>query len=161
MYSDATAHTRYLFEFACDRASSSHRPSEVSARNGHFKTFLAFLTFLQLSVTITVHNILIFLEYLHNNDISPKVIQNYLASVSALALHFNIAPTHSKHGTVLRFLISISINSSFSPTSRGIFTIEMLYHTNMACDICPDPILYSYIFLLAYFRLLRMSNIAP
>ena len=62
---------------------------------------------------------------------------------------------------VLRFLRSISINSTFSPTPRGIFSIEMLYHISLACDILPDPILYRSIFLLAYFGFLRMSNIAP
>ena len=161
MISGATEHTSHLFESAWDGASSSHRPSTVSARNGHFRTFLAFLTFLQLPIVINVHNILIFLEYLHNNTISPKVIRNYLSSISALALHFNLDPRPTKYEMVLRFLRSISINSIFSPTPRGIFSIEMLYHISLACDILPDPILYRSIFLLAYFGFLRMSNIAP
>ena len=108
-----------------------------------------------------MHNILIFLEYLHNNSTSPKVIRNYLSSISALASHFNLDPRPTKHEMVLRCLRSISINSTFSPTPRDIFSIEMLYHISMACDILPDPILYRAIFLLAYFGFLRMSNIAP
>ena len=155
----ATEHTRHLFELVWDRASSSHRPSTVSAWNGHFRTFLAFLTFLQLPIVINIHNILVFLEYLHNNAISPKVIRNYLSSISALALHFNLDPRPTKHEMV--HIRSISINSIFSPTPRGIFSIEMLYHISLACDILPDPILYRSIFLLAYFGFLRMSNIAP
>ena len=89
------------------------------------------------------------------------MICNYLSSIPALASYFNFDPRPTRHEMVLRFLRSISINSTFSPTPRGIFSIEMLYHISLACDKLPDPILYRSIFLLPYFGFLRMSNIAP
>ena len=156
-----TSNSSHLFEAAWSRVATSHRPSTLAAQHLHFRTFLSFLTFLQLPVSISVHNLLIFLEYLYNNSLSPKVIKNYLASISTMAFHYNLDPTPIKHQSVTKYLRSITINSPFSPTPRGVFAIQMLYQISLACDLLPDPILYRGTFLTAYFAFLRMSNIAP
>ena len=74
---------------------------------------------------------------------------------------FNIDSSPLNHFTVSRYLRSITINSTFSPTPRGIFVINTLYQISIACDLLPDPLLYRAIFLVAFFAFLRMSNIAP
>ena len=150
-----------MFNTAWHRVTSSYRPSTASAHSRHFRTFLAFMIFMQLPITISVHNILIFLEYLYNNALSPKVIKNYLSSISAVTSFYHLDTRPLSHPSISRFLRSISINSPFSPTPRGIFTIEMMYQISVACDILSDPLLFRAIFLTSYFAFLRMSNIAP
>ena len=81
-----TSHSNHLFEAAWSRVAASHRPSTSAAHCLHFRTFLSFLIFLHLPLVISVHNLLIFLEYLYNNSLSPKVIKNYLASISTWLL---------------------------------------------------------------------------
>ena len=156
-----TSHSNHLFEAAWYRTMVSHRPSTSAAHHVHFRTFLSFLIFLQLPFVISVHNLLVFLEYLHNNALSLKVIKNYLSSISTMTSHFNLDSSPTKHETTSRYLRIITINSPFSPTPRGIFTIQMLYQISLTCDFLPDPILYRAIFLTAYFAFLRMSNIVP
>ena len=62
---------------------------------------------------------------------------------------------------VSEYLRSISINTRFAPTPRGIFDLTTLALISQACDILVDPPLFRAIFLLAFFAFLRMSNIAP
>ena len=150
-----------MFNTAWCRVTSSYRPSTASAHSRHFRTFIAFMVFMQLPIAINVHNILIFLEYLHNNALSPKVIKNYLSSISATTSFYHLDPRPVSDPSISRFNRCITINSPFSPTPRGIFTIEMMYQISVACDILADPILFRAIFLTSYFAFLRMSNIAP
>ena len=65
------------------------------------------------------------------------------------------------HRLVSDYLRSISINTRFAPTPRGIFDLTTLASISQACDILVDPLLFWAIFLLAFFAFLRMSNIAP
>ena len=102
-----------------------------------------------------------FLEYLFQNNISPKVIRNYLSSVRLMASKYNIPQTGLDHYAISNYIRSISINSDFRPTPRGIFDLTTLYHISISCDILDDPILYRAIILTSFYGFLRMSNIGP
>ena len=119
------------------------------------------MVFMQLPIVISVHNILIFLEYLYSNALSPKVFKNYLSSISSATTFYHLDPGPLADPAISRFIRNITINSTFSPTPRGIFTIEMLYQISVACDIILDWLLFRAIFLTSYFAFLRMSYIAP
>ena len=116
---------------------------------------------MDLPVSLSVHNILSFLEYLYQNGLSPKVIKNYLSSISSVSKNFNLDISSLSHISVAHYLRSISINSSFRLKPRGIFNITTLYHISRACDTLSDPVLYRALFLTAFFGFLRMSNLAP
>ena len=71
-------------------------------------------------------------------------------------------PEVLSHRLVTEYLRSISINTRFAPTPRGIFDLSTLaLISQAACDILVDPPLFRAAFLLAFFAFLRMSNIAP
>ena len=150
-----------LFDAAWSRIQSAFRPSTVKAHQTHFFTYLAYLIFMDLPISLSVHNILSFLEYLYQNALSPKVIKNYLSSISSVSKNFNLDVSALSHISVAHYLRSISINSSFRSTPRGIFDITTLYHISRACDTLSDPALYRALFLTAFFGFLRMSNLAP
>ena len=100
---------------------------------------------MEVPVELTVHSFLAFLEYLYIN--------------SATKYHWN--PEILSHRLISKYLRSISINSRFAPTPRGIFNLNTLTLISQACDILDDSLLFRAIFLLAFFAFLRMSNIAP
>ena len=116
---------------------------------------------MKLPVNFSLHNILAFLEYLYQNCISPQVIKNYVSSLNSMARIYNIPAEDLSHVAVSHYLRSISINSTFRPTPRGIFDIRTMYHISKACDNLSDPPLFRAIFLTAFYAFLRMSNIAP
>ena len=150
-----------MLSSAWERLNSAYRPSTTSAHLRHFRTFLAFLIFMNLTITVNVQNLLAFLEYLHSNGLSPKVIQTYLSSISNLAKLYGLDHSATSSHLISRFMRSISINSKFLPTVRGIFDIKTLHGISMACDVLSDPLLFRSIFLTAFYGFLRMSNIAP
>ena len=91
------------------------------------------------------------------NGLSPKVIKNYLLSISSLDKVFNVNTTPLSHLSISHYLRSISINSTCRPTPRGVFDI----HISRACDNLSDPALYRVILLTAVYGFLGLSNLAP
>ena len=146
---------------AWQKVQTAYRPSTVSSHQRQFKTFLAFIVFMDLPRSLTPHNVLAFLEYLHQNSLSPKVIRNYLSSMKTMCTQFHIDHSALSHYTISRYLRSLSINSTFRPTPRGVFDLHTLYKISVLCDSLHDPLLFRAIFLVAFYGFLRMSNIAP
>ena len=132
----------------------------MTSQRTHFKTYLSFLFFYCLPQDFSCSNLLGFVEFLYQNKLSPKVIKNYVSSLSTLCSLYQI-PCDCHHPAVARFLQSISINSQFRPTPRGVFDVPTLYHISKACDLLSEPILFQAIFLTAFYGFLRMSNLAP
>ena len=114
-----------------------------------------------LPVSLSVHNILVFLEYLYQNQLSPKVIKNYLSSISSMARFYRLSDSSLSDSAISRYIRCISINSRFLPTPRGVFDIKTLHLISLSCDMLTDPLLFRAIFLTAFWGFFRMSNIAP
>ena len=104
---------------------------------------------------------LIFLEFLAQQNLTPKVIRNYMSSVITMAKVYHLQHVDTSHVLITRFLRSLSFNSTFAPTPRGIFDIPTLYRISLAYDILQDSLVFRDIFLTAFYGFLRMSNIAP
>ena len=132
----ASAH---LLAPAWDKISTAYRSSTSTAHVTHFKTYLAYITFMDLPLQINIHNILTFIEYLHSNALSHKVISNYLSSLATMAQRYNIKHGVLKPSTVTRLMRS---KSKFAPTPRGIFDIKTLYLMSISCEILADPLLF-------------------
>ena len=154
-------HSRAPYWTVLGRRFSMHTALPPLHLTRHFKTFMSFIMFMELPVCVNLHNILTFLEYLFQNHISPKVIRNYLSSVHLMAHQYNIPQSDSNHYAITNYIRSISINSAFRPTPRGIFDLPTLYQISISCDILNDPILFRAIFLTSFYEFLCMSNIAP
>ena len=125
MISGATDTSRPLLQAALGRLDQAYRPPTTASHSLHFRTFLAFLVFMNLPVVVSVHNVLIFLEYLYTNSLPPKVIKNYLSSMASMTKQLNLDTSNAYHHMVQRCLRSISINSKFAPTPRGLLTSKL------------------------------------
>ena len=161
MILDLDLPSSHLLQAALSRTRTAYRPATRNAHLTHVKTYLAFTIFMELPVELNVHSILAFLEYLYNNSVSYKVMLNYVSSLKKAAIKYHWHPEVLSHRLVSEYLRSISINTRFAPTPRGIFDLTTLALISQACDILVDPPLFRAIFLLAFFAFLRMSNIAP
>ena len=116
---------------------------------------------MSLPVDPSVQSLLAFLEYLYSNNLSHRVILNYLSSLKIFAKQYHWDQSIFDHHLLHSYLRSISINSSFHPTPRGIFDIRTLALISSTCHILDDPPLYRAAFLVSFFAFLRMSNVAP
>ena len=149
-----------LLNSAWQKMDQAYRPSTSSAHRTHFRTFISFIYFMDLPMSVTLHNMLVFLEYLHQNSLSPKVIKNYLSSIATMSKAYSIDYTATHHPAVLRYIRGLSLTFPFRPTPRGIFDIPTLYAISKQCETLSDPILLTAIFLTSFYAFLRMSNIA-
>ena len=116
---------------------------------------------MDLQIAVNLHNLLVFLEYLHQNSLSPKVIKNYLSSIATVARSYNMDYSETHNPAVNRYIRGLALTFPFRPTPRGIFDIPTLYAISKQCEILSDPILFRSIFLTSFYAFLRMSNIAP
>ena len=161
MISDLDLPSSHLLRAALSRTRTAYRPATRNAHLTHIKTYLAFVIFMELPVELNVHSVLAFLEYLFINSVSYKVMLNYISSIKKATTKYHWNPEILSHRLISEYLRSISINTRFAPTPRGIFDLTTLTLISQACDILMDPLLFRAIFLLAFFAFLRMSNIAP
>ena len=129
-----------LLTAAWHRVLQAYRPATTQAHRTHFATYLSVLSFYSLPKDLSPQNILIFLEFLAKNHLSPKVIKNYFSSISSLSKFYHLEASGLSHPAVLRFLRSLSINSTFRPTPRGVFGIPIKYDISKACDSLQDPL---------------------
>ena len=150
-----------LANAAWHRIEEAFRPSTMANHRRHFRTYIAFRIFTGCPVTNHLHIILAFIEYLHQNAISPKVVRNYISSIASQAKFYSIQHQDINHPAVARYLRSISMHSRFQPTPRGIFDVRTLYAIFLSCDHQSDPILFRTIFLCAFYAFPHMSNVAP
>ena len=117
-----------LIASAYERMKQAYRPSTASAHRTHIRSYFAFLHIMQLYPTTSLHNILVFIEYLHQNLLSYKVILSYVSSIKSMAILYNIPSENFSHPAVARLLRSLSLTSHFAPTPRGLFDIPTLYN---------------------------------
>ena len=90
----------------------------MAAQYTHLRTYFSFVTYIGVAPDITIHTVVSFLEFLHSNSVSPKVIANYVSSLKTAACRYN---WDSLPQLVSDYLRSITINANFNPTPRGTF----------------------------------------
>ena len=143
-----------LLSSAWKRVLTSHRPATAQAHKTHFKMYLSVMIFYGLPVNLTAQIVLIFMAFLSRNQLSCKVIRNYLSSLSSLAQFYGLVPP-SSFKVFEKFIHQFPLQAD----PMGIFDIRTLYHISKACDSLPDN-LFRAIFLMAFCAFLRLSNIA-
>ena len=132
-----------LVRAALHRTKKAYRPATRNLHLTHLRTYLSFVIFMDLPILPSVHSALAFLEYLHMNALSHKVIVNYVSSLKKASIKYSWSPDVFTHRLILEYLRSVSINTRFSPTVRGIFDISSLLLISQTCAILEDPLGFS------------------
>ena len=114
---------------------------------------------MELPLVINLHNILAFLEYLHQNSLYVKVIKNYLSLISTMASLYLLDCTAISHPFVLRYLRGLYLSSPFKPTP-GAFLMFLLY-ISFQSNVTSYPIhFFSELFFSHLFMLLQGCQIS-
>ena len=104
---------------------------------------------------------MLFLEFLASNSLSHRVILNY---VSALKFAFTSYGWNSEifsHPLVVRLLRGIALSVHTSPSPKGLFSFQQIREISSLCDLFESSLTYRCAFLLGFYGLLRISNVAP
>ena len=147
---------------ANQRLARGFRPNTLKNYARMFKDFLTFLVVTGLAITQVSSQILLcFMEFLVHNQMSHTNIANYMAAIRASCIIYAIPTVPFTDHRLQLFLKSLKINSNFTPTIHSSITVDTLQRIAQACTVLPHPEIFSALYLLAFFSVLRLSNILP
>ena len=150
-----------LFSSASQRASLGHRQATASQYRAQFRLFMALDIYLQIADIAHYSILLIFVEFLHVNGVKIPTIRNYLSAVKHYFLLFSFPVHMFQNRRLLMLLRSISINATYTPKLRPVFTIDILSKLVQLSSSIPLGKIYKAIFLTAFFGYLRLSSLVP
>ena len=127
-----------------------------------FSHYMAFLVVSGLRpAQVDVHILLAFLEYLYQNNCTVSNIANYLAAIRALSIIYDLPTECFKHQQIQLFIRSLKLNRPLTLKSHSVLDEQMLHQVILACQQLQNPLVFSAIYLLAFFSFLRLSNVVP
>ena len=127
-----------------------------------FKDILIFLVVTGLAITqVSSQTLLCFMDFFVQNQISHTNITNYMAAFRVSFIIHAIPTVPFTDHRLQLFLKSVKINSNFAPTIHSSITVDILHKICQVCTVLPNTEIFSALYLLAFFSVLRLSNILP
>ena len=121
---DATAHLQIS---ASQQLSTAFRPATFRAYTRMFRDFLAFLSFVSLSLPqVATHHILAFMEYLHQSGLSPSNITNYVTAIRSMYIIHACDTSVFRDQRLPLFIKCLKINRNLQPVLPVLLDQKML-----------------------------------
>ena len=104
---------------------------------------------------------MVFLEFLATNAMSFRVVMNYVSALKYMFARYAWSVTVFDDPMVKRMLNGISYTVCPQPSPKGLFTLIQIHEISPLCEVFESSLTYRAAFLLAFYGLLRISNIVP
>ena len=144
------------------RLNSAYAKSTARSYNQMFKNFLAFCVYASCNIhCVSIHVLLVFLEYLTFNSISYSGITNHLSAIKATMCNLGLDVSAFADPTIRVFTRSLLRSRPLNPHIKSIIDISMLKKIVSQCDRTYLGVVYKAAFLLSFFSFLRISNLVP
>ena len=150
-----------LLSQALARRDQGIRKHTANQYDRQFKLFLAFTLSRRIIHMDSVSTLLLFLEFLASNALTYRVVMNYMSALKSMFGKYGWSPLAFESPLVKRMLKGINYTVHNQPTPRGLFTLQQIREISRLCEIYESSLTYRAAFLLAFYGLLRISNIAP
>ena len=137
------------------------RPHTRAQYIRQFKLFVAFMLQFDCKKWDSISSVFCFLEFLAGNALSFRVVNNY---VSALKYHFaRYGWTLSifESALVRRFHRGLQYSVPANPQPKGLFSLTQILEISQLCESFESSLTYRAAYLLAFYGLFRISNLAP
>ena len=151
---------RRLWLQAHTRIDSALRPRTASAYKSKFDLYLAFATWMQLTLS-SVESVICFLEFMAQQGSRAHTLMAYVSVMKHFFQLYDLDISVLDHRKIKLLIKSVSMNSVYTPKFKANFTPSLLIKIALACDSMLYGTVYKCVFLLAYFAFLRLSNLAP
>ena len=103
---------------------------------------------------------MMFLDFLTSNTLSFRVVMNYVSALKYMFAKYVWSLDVFEKPVVKRKLIGINYTVRSQPSPKGLFTLLRIREISCLCDVFESSLTYRAAFLLAFFGLLHISNIA-
>ena len=127
-----------------------------------FRLFLAFCSFIHCTLSkISPIIILAYLEFLTENNLSHASIVNHLSALQASFALYNINLSPFQDPRIKYYQKALALHKPFKVTLKKIVDVHTLNLIIQACDTTYMGQVYKAFYLVAFFSLLRISNLVP
>ena len=112
-----------LLHDAMERRQQGLRPHTVYQYKKQFRLFLAFVISHQICNLDCISTIMVFLEFLATNDMSFRVVMNYVSTLKYMFARYAWSVTVFDDPMVKRMLNGITYTVRPQPSPKGLFTL--------------------------------------
>ena len=127
-----------------------------------FKEFMGFLVAAGLLIhQVNTVTLLIFMEFLLDQDFSPSNIVNYMAGIRSQFILYGLDTTPFKDERIHLFQKSLTYTRPLCPRTGYIITTEVLTNILMVSASLEFPIIFKALYTFCFFSFLRLSNLLP
>ena len=102
-----------------------------------------------------------FLEFLASNGMSFRIVNNYVSALKFAFATYGWDQEVFDCAWVKRLLRGIKYSCHRQPTPKALFSLPQIREISRLCKIFENALTYRAAFLLAFYGILRISNIAP
>ena len=102
-----------------------------------------------------------FLEFLAANGLSHRVVLNYISAFKYMFVRYGWQVITLEASLVKHMLDGIKLSIRHVPIPKAVFSLQQIRQIARFCDLFPDSSLFRVAFLLAFYALLHISNVAP
>ena len=147
---------------ASKRLQAAFRPKTAQCYALLFRTFVAFSIIMKVSLyDISTQLVVCFLEYLASQGTSVHMVANYISALRAKLVIYQLNYAVVDHPQIRYFIKAMKINRPLSVPRRNVMSISDLKVLIGKCKDISMGLVYKAVFLVAYFGMLRLSNMAP
>ena len=150
-----------LMQAAMKRVDLGLRPHTTAQYVRQFKVFLAFVLYSKLESVHSLQSILLFIELLASNTLSYHVMVNYMSALKHMFNRYGWPSANLSHPLVLRLLKGVNYSITPNLTPKGIFMLPQIREISSLCELFESTLTYRAAFLVAFYGLFRISNMAP
>ena len=140
-----------LMQAAMRRLDQGLRPHTTMQYVRQFKVFMAFVLYTKIESLDSVQTILLFIELL---------VMNYMSALKHMFNRYGWSCASFSHPLVLRLLKGVNYSVTSNPKPKGVFTLSQIREISSLCDLFESSVTYRAAFLVAFYGLFRISNIA-
>ena len=102
-----------------------------------------------------------YLEFLVHNGVSAHMISNHISAVRAMSVLYDLPYGTWDHPKIKYFVRSAKLTRPIALPKRNIIDLNTLKAIIAATQKFSNSMVYKVVFLTAFFRFFRLSNIAP
>ena len=151
-----------MFNQASARLNATYRPFTLANLQSYFKVFLSYCAFYQFDHSaFTVSQLLGFIETLACSNMKYSNIVNHISGIKTIFIQNHYNSDIFSTFEVKSMLRACAKTLPYTPTVKGIFTVETITEIIIKTQGLDNPRLYKALFLLAFFSFLRISNLLP
>ena len=127
-----------------------------------FRSFVAFSICANVNIRqLSLSEALSYLEFLVDNRTSAHMVSNHVSAIRATFVLHDIPYQLWDHPKIKYFIKSVKMARPLALPKKNIIDLNTLKSIIAAISNWPNSVVYTAVFLTAFFGFFRLSNIAP